>query len=267
MRTRYIFIIYLLSLTAVGFNPIAAFLITLPIYLIFRKKPWESDCKLSKSTKSEIVNKLEEISPNFKRYQKNLLKSVKPFIKITHSTNNKMKLWNSRFGGNPYLPKNYPYPKNSKGEYLYLAAQINFEEIPQLEKFPTQGILEFFVSANSIRGKIDGDFGVNGTSQENIRIIYFPKITQNNDHLINDFSFLQKPNHKNFTDYAIAVPVTKEYKLIFEKKYSPVSACDCNFNDVVGNQDSYFFEKKLGDKNYKMENAYIDSFDQNSSKI
>lgn len=262
MRTRYIFIIHLFFLIATGFSSIAASLITLAIYLIFRKKPWESDYKLSKSTKSEILNKLEKISPNFKKYQKNLLKSVKPFIKITHSTNNKLELWNSKFGGNPYLPKNYPYPKNSKGNYLYLAAQINFAEIPQLEKFPTQGILEFFVSVNNFKD-IDGTFGVENTSQKNIRIIYFPKIIQNNDDLISDFSFLQKPNDKNFPDYRYAspIPVANESCLTFEKKYSPISTCDISFEKVVGKDGFDFFERKLDGVNY------VDLFDENSSKI
>ena len=290
MKEVLISIICLLLLLIIGFDILVAISITLIIYLIFRtktqktnikiikadeqktisKKSWETKFKILNEDKQDIINKLESISPNFKKYKKNFLKTIKPYIKITPTKSKKLELWNSKFGGYPYLPTNFEYPKNSKNDYLYLAAQINFEEIPKIKNFPEKGILEFFVSANSIKGKIDGNFGVNGISQEDIRILYFENVTKDNKHLINDFNFLKEPNQKNFPDYRLSVPVVDQYNLNFEKKHAPVSRWDYNFDNVVGNRDLDifdFFEKNFGDKNYKLLDKYSDSFDEYKSKI
>ena len=54
----------------------------------------------------------------------------------------------SKFLGTPFLPIHTEYPKDKKDIPMILLAQINFEEIPALENYPTKGILQIFISAD-----------------------------------------------------------------------------------------------------------------------
>ena len=61
-----------------------------------------------------------------------------------HEKDDENRLCSTKFGGIPYWPSNMKYPQNSKGQDLILLAQLNFAELPHLEKFPNTGILQFF---------------------------------------------------------------------------------------------------------------------------
>lgn len=80
--------------------------------------------------------------------------------------------YHSKVGGAPYLPKGIEYPRvesgEKKGKPLRLLAQINFEEMPPLEDFPTKGILQFFILDDEMYG-IE-EFGMD--KQNHYRIIY-----------------------------------------------------------------------------------------------
>ncbi|NES71082.1 MAG: DUF1963 domain-containing protein [Okeania sp. SIO2D1] len=83
---------------------------------------------------------------------------------------NSTQWWESKFGGLPYLPRTIDYPTNKKGEYLKLLAQLNFSEMPLLENFPTQGILQFYIDGN------DPSHGLDiyaPTNQDGFKILYF----------------------------------------------------------------------------------------------
>ena len=54
----------------------------------------------------------------------------------------------SKFLGPPYLPVGTDYPKDKDGKPLILWAQLNFSEIPHLDDYPENGIVQFFVSAD-----------------------------------------------------------------------------------------------------------------------
>jgi uncharacterized protein YwqG len=101
------------------------------------------------------------LHPLLEHYRKEIEATLKPVVRIT-ATPGKTLLWQSKFGGYPYILKDMPiedfnyatrytetafhYPRNKEtGEELYLLAQINFEEIPHIEPFPTKGILQVFI--------------------------------------------------------------------------------------------------------------------------
>ncbi|KAA6383008.1 MAG: hypothetical protein EZS28_021465 [Streblomastix strix] len=92
--------------------------------------------------------------------------------------------FDSKFIGIPYLPPGFEYPRSkSSKQPLFLLAQINFEELPQLNDFPETGILQFYINAN------DDQLGCNlqnELDQSEFRIIYHETI-------INDENLLQKP--------------------------------------------------------------------------
>ncbi|HNI26728.1 MAG TPA: YwqG family protein, partial [Leptospiraceae bacterium] len=74
------------------------------------------------------------------------------YIKIKSKKKGKTELWQSKFAGSPYLPKNKKHPLTKKGEHLYLLAQINFEEMPELHPFPQKGLLQFWIYPTIYQG-------------------------------------------------------------------------------------------------------------------
>ncbi|MGL6342192.1 MAG: DUF1963 domain-containing protein, partial [Waterburya sp.] len=98
-------------------------------------------------------NRHLELPSELEDYREKLEATVKPYIKIQTHLTQTTSWWQSKIAGFPYLPKNFDYPKTEQGEYLYLLAQINFEEVPPLEGFPSQGILQFYLAKNGSYGK------------------------------------------------------------------------------------------------------------------
>ena len=167
-------------------------------------------------------NKLELLE-FFEKYRELFEKSVKPFIRITGNVE-KTELWDSKFGGYPYLPLGFQYPQDSSGTYLRLLAQINFEQVPNVQDFPNNGILQFYISPDDI------SYGHNykeKTNQDMFRIVYFDNINKNNSELTTNFDFL---NYSNSS----MLPFKNECKLIFHLDTKPVSATDISFEKIFG---------------------------------
>lgn len=93
-----------------------------------------------------------ELPSELEPYKQRIESTIKPYIEIKAKVDNQMSLWQSKFGGFPYLPKNIGYPTNSKGEYLLLLAQINFNEVFSLVDFPKTGILQFYILPDEYYG-------------------------------------------------------------------------------------------------------------------
>ena len=134
------------------------------------------------------------------------------------------KLWESKLGGHPYLPKNVTFPKNAEGKDLVFLAQINFEEAPHLDPFPTSGILQFFINDDDLYG-LDFD---NQLVQNNFRIIYYDDtILKQENNLITDFSFLRA---YDFTPHML----NESYKFQFEIKKELVPVSDFQSGKEIG---------------------------------
>lgn len=161
-------------------------------------------------------------------------------------------LYQSKFGGNPYFPKNQDYPYDEQGVPLFLLAQINFEEVPHLEPYPTSGILQFFVSFDDDIIGIDfNDY----TNQQNFRVIYHEELLSEEE-LIQDFSFL--PPAEEGT-----LPLVDEMKLTFELKEEFVSLSDFQFEELLGGKLD--LEQEIG--NFTLWDLYIESIHNMGHKI
>ncbi|MDJ0579491.1 YwqG family protein [Crocosphaera sp.] len=158
-------------------------------------------------------------------YRQKIEATLKPYIKIKERANNKLDLWQSKFGGLLYLPKGVDYPKNAKGEYLYLLAQINFSEVPNLKNFPKTGILQFYILPNEFYGK----YLQSPVDQEDFRILYIPEITYDSKKIITDFDFLPKLQ----LDTNI-FPIKNSCSLEFSCEIAPMSFSDGNFTSQIG---------------------------------
>lgn len=183
------------------------------------------------------------LHPLFKPYRKEIEATLKPVVRIK-ATPGKALLWQSKFGGNAYIPKDmpienfdyakryketaFPYPRNIEtGGELYLLAQINFEEMPHIEPFPTKGLLQIFIDVNvSAYGRKD-DF----TNQTAFRTIYYPSIIKDESLLWTDFNRL--PTFNQEVD-------EEEYTLQFDLDEEPISRDDFRFEKI--------YKKDLSDK-------------------
>ena len=87
-----------------------------------------------------------QIPKELEQYRSILEESVKPYVKVS-GTQAETTLFESKFGGYPYLPIDQEHPKDSNGQPMMLLAQLNLEEIPNIEHMPQHGMLQFFISA------------------------------------------------------------------------------------------------------------------------
>ncbi len=157
-----------------------------------------------------------ELSPQLEIYREQIEASIKPYLELKITDNGNPTLWQTKFGGYHYLPKNCEYPKRWDGKYLYLLAQINFGELPHLDDFPEQGILQFYIGDEGLYGC---DFD-NPRQQNNFRILYFPEVDLEEDNLITDFSFL--PDKAN-------LPIDGCSTVEWIERYAPMNIADYSY--------------------------------------
>lgn len=74
----------------------------------------------------------------------------------------------SKVGGTPYWNPVEPYPRGADGRPLVLLAQLDMAQVPHLDGFPGQGLLQFFISTNDVYG-LDFEDGAAGTGH---RVVY-----------------------------------------------------------------------------------------------
>ena len=111
-----------------------------------------------------------DLPVGLEKFRSKLEATVKPYIDIQTQFTRETTLWQSKFAGFPYLPKGFEYPVTPEGEHLHLLAQINFDEAPSLEGFPTTGILQFYIARDGAYGLPDLE---NPTNQANFRVLFF----------------------------------------------------------------------------------------------
>ncbi|CAG1023445.1 putative protein YwqG [Patescibacteria group bacterium] len=185
-------------------------------------------------------------------FKVNIEASIKPVVKIKAAkVKKKLSLWQSKFSGLPYFPKDFDYPLDSQGEPMALMAQLNFAEIPHLPMFPETGILQFFISST------DGMFGMNFddlSNTDNFRVFYFSEVLEDKSKLLTDFSFLPEMNE-------LELPFSVECALSFELQTSPMSIVDYQFGSKILNSDEpYYYDEEIYE-------AYSELFPAEGHKI
>lgn len=142
----------------------------------------------------------------------------------------------SKFLGTPYLPEDFKYPLDKNGKPSILIAQINFSEVPALENYPVEGILQFYVSPTD------------WYDMDDYTIIYHPNISET---FQTDFSFLT-------TDLYEDSPVYCEHKLEFEKTIEYGGSQDSRFDMEFNGKDFYEFCEELNETQLKQIEDIID---------
>lgn len=166
-----------------------------------------------------MLNLPKELEP----YREQIETSRQEYVKIQaiQCREDELTLTQSKLGGYPYMPEGFEYPLDSKEEMMMLLIQINFAEVPRLEGYPTEGILQFFVADDDSLG-MDYSFSEDDIDlQHNYRVIYHPNVDTSD-------------SRRTFIDVPVLSQAEFEltpnaHSLEFEKKvgYVPLMGADC----------------------------------------
>ncbi len=184
-------------------------------------------------------NKLD-LPPVFEPYREQLAATVKPYIQIQTQVTQTATLWQSKFLGLPYLPKSISPPKTPAGDYLYLLAQINFAEVPNLEGFPSQGILQFYIAKDELY-LYGADFD-HPTAQTHFQILYHPNPEPDESKLVTHFDFMPSPwdDGESYTPFEIYSKYLSKpdscLALTFHQKAAPISLYDYQYEALIGRE-------------------------------
>ncbi|MEG4304600.1 YwqG family protein [Microcoleus sp. D3_18a_C4] len=186
------------------------------------------------------------LSPELEKYRDRIEATIKPYIEIKTQNNDDVNWWQSKFGGFPYLPKGFEYPKTCDGKYLFLLAQLNFDEIPPLDGFPDRGILQFYIADDEPYGLEFGNSADvdNPTVEDRFKIMYFPQPDFKVENIITNYDFLPEPE---------LFPISGCCSLQFTKKYAPISTSDYQCTEILGSEiDELFMNQEIEDEYLKI---------------
>ncbi|WP_177160174.1 YwqG family protein [uncultured Fusobacterium sp.] len=180
-----------------------------------KKKLTEEELRFNEDIKKVVLDILE--------------KNKKPMIKISLS-DDKPNLFQSKFGGVPYLPKDMEVPKNKENEQFTLLAQINIEELPKNNIYPMEeGMLQFWILNDDVLG-LDYDTHLgNG-----FKVVYYKEI----DKGVTEEEVLEKYNpYKDEDSY---FPVEGEFSLNFKLTDGYFSDSNDDFREIVDREMKKF---------------------------
>lgn len=183
----------------------------------------------------------EELEP----FRREFVAAVKPSVSIEVEPNESLAPWNSKFGGEPYLPLGTPYIYNEVGEPMALLAQINFEELPEMENYPNSGLLQFFIEGDRIYESL-------ASSESIVKLRYYPTVVKNRNELMRDLHL----QIQGLSDAQFRNPITRQHALSFsEVKNEMIDLDDRSFENIFG-MDFYDLCEKLGAPPETVEHTY-----------
>ena len=184
-----------------------------------------------------VKKKLSEENVRFNNEIKKIVldileKNKKPMIEISLS-DEKPNLFQSKFGGVPYLPKDKEVPKNKENEQLTLLAQINIDELPENNIYPMEeGILQFWILNDDVLG-LDYDTNLG----DGYKIIYYKDI----DKSVTEEEVLEK--YKPYKDEDSYFPIEGEFSLSFKLTDGYFSDSNDDFREIVDREMKKFYDE------------------------
>ncbi|MDH0564856.1 YwqG family protein [Acinetobacter courvalinii] len=186
-------------------------------------------------------------------YLEKISATILPTVTMQLTASDNLSLWQSKIGGEPYLPLDTAYPVDSNGNPLALLAQFNFAEIPSLPNFPDQGILQFYIAADDLYGMNFDD----QQQQSGFKVLYFEQVIADAAQLKQDFSELE-------FDEDAYLPFTGQYSIEFNLTSQPISLGDFAFAPkILGVEELYDFEDRFEGGDF--EDDFIEPYDEVAS--
>lgn len=186
-------------------------------------------------------------------YLEKISATILPTVTMQLTASDDLSLWQSKIGGEPYLPLDTAYPVDSNGNPLALLAQFNFAEIPSLPNFPDQGILQFYIAADDLYGMNFDD----QQQQSGFKVLYFDQVIADAAQLKQDFSELE-------FDEDAYLPFTGQHSIEFNLTSQPISLGDFAFAPkILGVEELYDFEDRFEGGDF--EDDFIEPYDEVAS--
>ena len=185
-------------------------------------------------------------------FREHLLRTKQSYIRATAQKMRDTKPWESKVGGQPYLPKGETWPAASDGRELFFLAQVNFAEMPPLTPFPRKGIVQFYILDDDLYG-MDFDDGEN---QDTFRVLYHPdpilneSVLQAGPDMLRDFEEL--PHHPD-----------ESYPLRFTLEEEVAAITDYRFDQCFGPD----FFRQFGEKEWDVMDEFGKSVRPQGHKI
>ncbi|MGG8495755.1 YwqG family protein [Tenacibaculum sp. TC6] len=189
-----------------------------------------------------IPDFLKDFEEDLKKYEREFVQ-IKAIPKKEKLLEDTLGLKESKFLGKPFFPKKNEYPKDKNKKPMIMVAQLNFEQIPYIEPFPRDGILQLFLSSTD-------------WYDEDYIIVYHTK-EELNELPMDDFSFLKE-------EYYEESPVFKIHQLLFEKAIDKGGSEDSQFDYLFNGNDYWDFTEKLTEE---QEELFVNYFDASGHKI
>ncbi len=95
-------------------------------------------------------------------------RNTEPVLRFTLDRGGKPKIFESKVGGTPYLPRDMAWPLDSNGMGMKLLAQVDCAALEDLPDFPHRGLLQIFFGLDDVFG-VDFD---DPTAQKGFRVLY-----------------------------------------------------------------------------------------------
>ncbi|MEO1034426.1 MAG: DUF1963 domain-containing protein [Pseudomonadota bacterium] len=159
-------------------------------------------------------------------------------------------VFDSKLLGTPYMPRGFEYPRDPDGRPLTLLAQINFADVPPLPRYPSSGILQFYISDDiDDRGHVWGLQFYERTphdpvaqfvlqqSQDYFRVVWHKDVVTDTAQLSDSV-----PRTSGGV-----MPIDDEAKLSFSADLGYPIPIDYRFERIVG-QNEYDFFDRFGDE-------------------
>lgn len=132
-------------------------------------------------------------------------------------------VWESKFGGLPYLPHDAQSPTTQDGKQLHFVAQYHLDVLPKNKVgLPSKGMLQFWVLMDDVYGIDNNNHALN----DKHRVIYYETV----DKTVTREDVEKKYRHP---DDEYFNPIIKELSISFEIGENYMSFGDRNFDNVL----------------------------------
>lgn len=190
------------------------------------------------------------LPPDLEPFRDQFEKTRRPYVKITTELDTNCSVFDSKFGGYPYLPNEVTFPLDKNQQPMCLLAQINWEEVPPLENYPQKGLTQFFTPrADDYLYGMDLNQKQRKKAKPNWQLVHYTEIIKEPKKLQIDFSFL--PADQTYYDFSpfdfwTRLPKNSRgacLRLKFEKKSTPVLSRDYEFDWLINEGKEFFWSK------------------------
>ncbi len=162
------------------------------------------------------------------------LESVKIVASPRSEGKEALGIMESKFLGHAYWPLGKEYPMAKDGNPMILLAQINFQELPPLENYPTGGILQLFVSPFT------------WYDMDDYQVVFHENTSLNH---LSDFSFLSEKLYEES-------PIYCEHQLSFKKEIEYGGVNDFRWGLKFNGLDYFDYQETLS----KAQQEQMDQF-------